>query len=199
MAHKTTELDAVNQLLANIGQAPTSSLNTTNPQVALALNQIKQINNDVQSEGWVFNIEQNYPFMPDEEGIIYIPSNVLRLDLPWNGGHVQPVIREGKLYDTIAHSYVWVGVQNLDVTWLFDFVELPEPAKQYITQRAANLYAMRMTGSMEVAKYAQREEASARAALIEYDCSQGGYNIFSNGNGTNPIRTNRPLSTIARV
>lgn len=199
MASKTTEIDAVNTLLANIGQAPTSSLDTSNPQIALAVNQIKQINNDVQAEGWVFNTEQCYPFMPDTEGYITIPANVLRLDLPWDGGHIQPVIRQGKLYDKISHSYMWTGVQELDVTWLFDFVELPEAAKQYITQRAANLFAMRMTGSLEVAKYAEREEAAARAALIEYDCNQGGYNIFSNGYGTNPIRTNRPLSTIARV
>ena len=199
MASKTTELSAVNTLLANIGQAPTSSLDTTNPQVALAVNQLKQINNDVQSEGWVFNTEQNYPFTPDTDGFIFIPSNVLRLDLPWDGGHHQPVIRDGKLYDKITHSYVWSGVQQLDVTWLFDFVEIPETAKQYITQRAANLFAMRMTGSTEVAKYAEREEASARAALLEYECNQGGYNIFSDGTGVNPIRTNRPLTTIWRV
>ena len=199
MASKITQISAVNILLANIGQAPTSSLDVSNPQVALAVNQLNQISNDVQTEGWVFNTEQNYPFMPDNAGHIAIPSNVARLDLPqWISSNVQPVIRSGKLYDKIKHSFVWAGVQELDVVWLFDFDELPESAKQYITVRAANLFAMRMTGSTEIAKYSEREEANARAALLEYECTQGDYSIFSDGTGVSPIRTNSPLSTIWR-
>jgi hypothetical protein len=198
MASKITELSAVNQLLANIGQAPTTSLNSTNPQISLAQNQLAQINNDVQTEGWVFNTEQNYPFMPDIDGHIVIPSTVLRLDTPPNAGSAQPVIRGGKLYDKIAHSYIWSGVQEFDVVWLFDFADLPEAAKQYITLRASNLFAMRMTGSLEVAKYAEREEAAARAALLEYECNQGGYNIFSAGYGVSPVRTSNPINTILR-
>ena len=198
MASKITELSAVNQLLANIGQAPATNLNSTNPQVSLAANQLKQINNDVQTEGWVFNTEQNYPFMPDTSGHIIIPGNVLKLDLPNGVSGAQPVIRSGKLYDKISHSYKWEGVQKLDVVWLFDFADVPESAKQYITLRAANLFAMRMTGSLEVAKYAEREEANARAALIEYECNQGGYNIFSAGYGVSPVRTSNPINTILR-
>ena len=199
MATKITQLSAVNVLLANIGQAPTSSLDVSNPQVALAVNQLNQISNDVQTEGWIFNTEQNYPFMPDNTGCIAIPSNVSKLDLPPGvRTSVQPVIRGGKLYDKIAHSYVWEGVQKLDVVWLFDFEDLPEAAKQYITVRAANLFAMRMTGSTEIAKYSEREEANARAALLEYECNQGDYSIFSDGTGVSPISTNSPLSTIWR-
>ena len=51
----------------------------------------------------------------------------------------------GQLYDRIAHSFEWTK-QKLKVTWVFDFEDLPEAAKQYITIRAANLFAMRMTG-----------------------------------------------------
>ena len=199
MAFKITQVSAVNILLSNIGQAPTNSIDTTNPQISLAVNQLDQVSNDVQTEGWVFNTEQNYPFMPDNTGQITIPNNVARLDLPqWLSPNIQPVIRNGKLYDKIKHSFVWSGVQELDVVWLFDFEDLPEAAKQYITTRAANLFAMRMTGSTEIAKYSEREEANARAALLEYECNQGDYSIFSSGTGVSPIRTNSPLSTIWR-
>ena len=57
--------------------------------------------------------------------------------------------------------------------------DLPEAAKNYILIRAANLFAMRATGSTEVAKYSEREEANARAALIQYECDQGDYSVFS--------------------
>ena len=198
MASKTSKLQAVNQILSNIGQAPATTLETTNPQVSLATDLLDQVSIDVQSEGWVFNSEQEYPFTPDiVSKEILIPDNVLRIDLPW-GTEASVVIRSGKLYDRVKHSYKWDKQQQLNVTWLFDFTDLPEAAKQYVTIRAANLFAMRMTGSAEVAKYSEREEANARAALIEYECNQGDYSIFSNGSDVNPMRTYRPADSIWR-
>ena len=198
MASKTTKLQAVNQILSNIGQAPATSLDTTNPQVSLASDLLDQVSIDVQSEGWVFNTEKDYPFHPDNTTQeIIIPENVLQADHPWGSGY-STVIRGGKLYDKQAHSFKWPQTQYLCVTWLFDFLDLPEAAKQYITIRAANLFAMRMTGSTEVAKYSEREEMNARAAMLEYECNQGDYNVFSEGNDVNPMRTYRPASAIWR-
>ena len=198
MAHKTSKLQAVNVILSNIGQAPTTTLDTTNPQVSLAALILEQVSSDVQSEGWVFNTEQNYPFTPDmNSGEIVVPDNVLQIDQPW-GTDYNVVIRGGRLYDRNEHSFKWDETQYLTITWLFDFDDLPEAAKQYILTRASNLFAMRATGSTEVAKYSEREEANARAALMEYECNQGDYSVFSDGSGVNPLRTFRPVSAIWR-
>ena len=88
------------------------------------------------------------------------------------------MIRGGKLYDRVAHSYTFSGQQELDVTWLFDFEELPEAFKNYITIRAANVFAGRSVGSQEAVTFGQREETVARATLLEYDTQQGDYTIF---------------------
>lgn len=198
MATKQSKLQAVNVILSNIGQAPTTTLDTTNPQVSLAELILDQVSSDVQSEGWVFNTERDYPFTPDmDTQEIAVPENVIQIDQPW-GTDYDVVIRGGKLYDRNEHSFKWDKAQYLTVTWLFDFQELPEAAKQYITSRAANLYAMRATGSAEVAKYSEREEANARAALLEYECNQGDYSVFSDGSGVNPLRTFRPVSALWR-
>ena len=198
MASRTTKLQAVNQVISNIGQAPATNLNTTNPQVSLAEDLIDQVSIDVQSEGWVFNTEQDYPFTPDNTtNQIAIPSNILQVDMPWGSGY-NVVIRDGKLYDRLEHTFTWTEQGKLDVTWLFDFEDLPEAAKQYITIRAANLFAMRMTGSTEVAKYSEREEVNARAALLEYECNQGDYSVFSSGSDVSPVRTYQPINTIWR-
>ena len=198
MASKQSKLQAVNVILSNIGQAPTTTLDTTNPQVSLATLILDQVSTDVQAEGWVFNTEQNYPFTPDANtGEIRVPENVIQIDQPW-GTDYNVVIRGGKLYDRNEHSFRWDKVQYLTITWLFDFDDLPEAAKQYITTRASNLFAMRATGSTEVAKYSEREEANARAALMEYECNQGDYSVFSDGTGVNPLRTFRPVSAIWR-
>lgn len=198
MASKQTKLDAVNILISNIGQAPTTTLQTTNPQVNLAELVLDEVSSKVQTEGWVFNTERNYPFTPDAvTGEIPIPENVLRIDQPW-GTDYNVVIRGGKLYDRNEHSFVWDKQQYLNVTWLFDFEDLPEAAKEYITIRAANLFAMRATGSVEIAKYSQNEESIARAALMNYECQQGDYNVFSDGADVSPLRTYRPVSALWR-
>ena len=198
MASKTTKLQAVNTLLSNIGQAPSITLDTVNPQVNMAERVLDEVSNDVQAEGWVFNKEPGYPLHPTvPDSHITIPENIIRVDAP-EGVLMDVVIRSGKLYDRVSHSYEWIRTQYLDVMWLLSWEDLPEAAKQYILIRAANLFAMRATGSTEVAKYSEREEASARAALIQYECDQGDYSIFSNGEGMNPTRSYMPLNTIHR-
>ena len=178
MARKTTTLAAVNRLLSNIGQAPTTGLISGNPLVEMAELILQEVNIAVQSEGWIFNSEFGYPFTPDEKGEILIPTNVLALDS--NGLTNQYlVMRQGKLYDKASHSYTFEGEQKLDVVWLFDFEELPEAAKEYITIRAGNVFAGRSVGSSEAVAFGQREEVMSRATLMEYDTQQGDYSIFN--------------------
>ena len=71
-------------------------------------------------------------------------------------------------------------VLTVDVTWVFDFEDIPEAIKNYITIRAANVFAGRAVGSAEAVKFGQQEEVLARAGALEYETQQGDYNIFGN-------------------
>lgn len=196
---KSNRLSAVNTILSNIGQAPVTVLDSGNPLVEMAELTLDEITNSVLSEGWEFNTERDYPFTPDISGIINIPPNVLALDArPGNGQ--QTVIRGGKLYDRVSHSYIFSGEQHLDVTWLFEFDDLPEAYKNYITIRAANVFAGRSVGSKEAVSFGQREETVARATLLEYDTQQGNYTIFQDADGgdTYQRRAYRPLGAVLR-
>ena len=134
-----------------------------------------------------------YPFTPDATGNIAVPeTSSLLMQARWLGK--QTVIRDGKLYDRISHSYTFSGKQELDVTWLFDFEDLPEAFKNYITIRAANVFAGRSVGSQEAVTFGQREETVARATLLEYDTQQGNYTIFSDRNGGDRLSTDRSPS-----
>tara|TARA_R100001082_G_scaffold78705_1_gene46174 strand:- start:825 stop:1736 length:912 start_codon:yes stop_codon:yes gene_type:complete len=77
----TTELPAVNQILASVGQAPVTTLDQTNPDVAIAYDTLIQVSQEVQAEGWTFNKEYDYPFTPDNDNHIIYPPNVLQMDL----------------------------------------------------------------------------------------------------------------------
>ena len=82
----------------------------TNPDVAIALNTLREVSREIQSEGWSFNKEYDYPLTPDSNDEVVIPNNMLQVDL--NSTYTQnmdrdAVNREGKLYDKTAHSFVF--------------------------------------------------------------------------------------------
>ena len=52
-----TELSAVNAIMGRIGQSPVSGLDFANPEISFIYNILKECNQDVQAEGWTFNIE----------------------------------------------------------------------------------------------------------------------------------------------
>ena len=199
MASKTTKLTAVNRILSNIGQSPVTVLDSGNPLVEMAELVLEEVTSAVQSEGWIYNIEYDYPFTPDAKGEIVIPEDVISLDSPARStNQCFLIIRNGKLYDKANHSFVFDGTQKLDVTWLFDFEEIPEAFREYITIRAANVFAGRAVGSQEAVAFGQREEVIARATAIEYDTQQGDYNIFQNENGYTTMPTYNTAKRIVR-
>lgn len=197
MATKTTKLDAVNIILSNIGQAPVVNLESGNPMVEMAELVLDEISRTVQGEGWVFNTEYGYPFTPNPDNEIELPENVLSFDLPV-GSDKFVQIRQGKLYDRTNHTYLFTEQVDLDVTWLFDYEDLPEAFKNYVNVRAANVYAGRSVGSAEAVRFGQQEEIMARSGAIEYDTQQGDYNIFGDSQGLDRYRSYRPNTTVYR-
>ena len=85
----TQELPAVNEILASVGQAPVTTLDQTNPDVAIAYNTLQQVTREVQAEGWSFNSEFHYEMIPDTNDEILIPNNVLQIDLTENASNME--------------------------------------------------------------------------------------------------------------
>ena len=192
MAIKTTKLSAVNRILSNIGQSPVTVLDSGNPLVEMAELILDEVTSAIQAEGWIFNTEYSYPFLPDANKEITIPLDALSLDSPPTADSFL-VQRRGKLYDKATHSYQFEGKQELDVVWLVDFLDMPECFREYATIRAANVFAGRSVGSQEAVAFGQREEVMARATCIEYDTQQGDYNMVAqNKDGYTTYQTYRP-------
>jgi hypothetical protein len=196
MAQKLNQLSAVNIVLSNIGQAPVTVVDNDNPMVVMAANVIDEVANSVQAEGWTFNTERAYPFVPQADNRIRVPSNVLQLDSVYYS-QLETVIRGGFLYDKRSHSYEFKEKVYLDVIWLVEFDDMPDAFKNYISMRAANLFAGRSVGSAEAVRFGEREEAQARAAMMEYETSQGDYNMLGTNDNQNYI-TFRPSQALTR-
>ena len=177
----TEELPAINQILTSCGQAPVTTLDQTNPEVAIAYDTLLQVSREVQSEGWTFNKEYHYEFNPDNNKEILIPNNVIQIKLTENAAN-QPyhaVRRSGKLYDRQNHRYTWeITPVECDVIWEFDFIDLPEPIQNYIKARAATLVSGRIVGDDDQYARLQQQERESRAVALEYETSQGQFTMF---------------------
>ena len=78
-----TELDSVNILLAAVGEAAVSSLETaTTVDVTQAKNLISNINREVQQKGWHFNTEWDVVLSLDSDSRIPLGTSVLSVYSP---------------------------------------------------------------------------------------------------------------------
>ena len=76
-----TELSAVNAILGSIGQSPVSLLDYANPEISFIYNILKECNIDVQTEGWLFNMEYHIKENVNvSDNKIIIESDVIRID-----------------------------------------------------------------------------------------------------------------------
>ena len=154
-----------------------------NPEVSFIYNILTEVNKDVQSEGWIFNLERHKPFPPETgTGYISIPSNVIRLDYHDNLTNKTKdlVRRNGRLYDLVNHTDVFtVGTDiYLDVLYLWPYEDLPLPFRRYITYRSSVRAATQLVANPQLVQLLASQEAYARAACMEYECNQGDHSFF---------------------
>ena len=197
----STELDAVNQILSSVGQAPVTTLDLQNPEVSIVLNTLREINRQVQAEGWSFNTERHYEMTPDAstKQILY-PTNMLSMDTnrEIHKDKYDVVKRGTKLYDRLNHKYTFDDPIQADVVWYFDFTDIPAAIQAYITARAARMCATKMVGDKELNALLQEQELQTRAAAIEYDCNQGDYSMFGFQDGKNYYNSYQPFQALMR-
>jgi len=181
-----TELSAVNSILGSIGQSPVTSLDFTNPEISFIHNLLREVNVDVQNEGWSFNTEYHVTYSPDTNGYFVIPPNVIRFDVHDNQNikTTDVVKRNGRLYDKYNHTDVFTADLDLDVVTLYEFSDLPSVFQRYITYRAAGRAAAQLVANPQLVQLLGTQESQARAACMEYECDQGDHTFMGWPDGT---------------
>ena len=173
-----------------------------NPDVAIALNTLREVSREVQAEGWSYNTEFDYKITPDSNNEIRIADDVLQMDL--NGGYPEniekdAVFRGGKLYDKKKHSYEWTAeTVYVDIVWYFDWESIPQPIQAYIVARAAAIVSSRIIGDSNQYQILQQKEAVTRSQAMEYECNQGDYTFFGSPSHGNFYLPYKPFHTLQR-
>ena len=183
MSHFTTvpvnELEAVNMLLAAVGEAAVSSLETaTTVDVTQAKNLLSNINREVQQKGWHFNTEWDVVLSLDSDSRIPLGTSVLSIYSPTKMTTIRG--REGSpfLYDLDNNTFTWTASINDAVTiTLLDFEDIPQTARQYITTKAARIFQEEIIGQVSAETVNRQEEVEAYADLLDDEGERSGYNV----------------------
>ena len=197
----TTELEAINIMLAAIGEAPINSLTDTLPVDArTAQNTLTEINKEVQSEGWSFNTEIDVTLTRDGSNQINLPTNVLRVDANIHQHPtIDPIHRGLKLYDRQNNKYEFDDDLICTVVYFRDFNEITEQARRYINIKAARIFVDRLIGDQGLRTYTQEDETRARAILTESDYANADHNLLRGDPSlTNIFDTYNPSSALIR-
>ncbi|MBS22036.1 MAG: hypothetical protein CL739_08110 [Chloroflexi bacterium] len=197
----TQELPAVNQILASVGQAPVTTLDQTNPDVAIAYDTLLQVSREVQAEGWTFNTEYKVVLTPDTNDEIVYTNQMLQVNLSDGEGYGSKaaIRKNGKLYDRVNHTDKWTDeTVTVDIVYQYDWIDLPIPIQDFITARAATIVSTKIVGDPEQHKYLSTREQFARANALEYECNQGNYTYFGHPRGNNNYVSYQPYKALNR-
>ena len=193
----TTELQAVNQMLSVIGEAPVNSITgTVTTDVSVAKNILDETSMSVQSMGWNFNTHYAYTRAKDTDNKVPLPSNCVQADASAQYRDRNLVIRNGFLYDMDDHTDVFgtsTILPTVDLVLVQQFEQLPEYARQYIATKAARRFASRFIGDKGITELAGNDEQEALAAFRQADSRSADANMLEGDMNTYSIinRTTR--------
>lgn len=177
----TTVLEAVNQIIATIGEPPVSSVEDNGViDAVMALQALSSVNREVQLKGWHFNTEENYPLAPSyPEGELKTPKNTLRVNPSGDFAHLDLVARGNRLYDRKRHTFEFTHSITVNLVVLLPFEELPEAARTYLTIKAGRRFQEGQIGSELLSKFSEKDELWAKVALEEAEGDTADLNILN--------------------
>jgi hypothetical protein len=192
MAILTTQLEAVNSMLAHIGEAPVSTISDA---VALpvsastALSTLNEVSKEVQSEDWHFNSIPKLTLSPAGDKRIGVPQDAITLDAI--DKNIDVTMRGNYLFDRKNNTNLFDGDVVVKVSVFLPWEELYEQARRYIVLRASRIFQARLVGSKELEALIARDEYQARARLEDADSSHSDRTMFDNYDVAIRIGVNR--------
>jgi hypothetical protein len=198
---RTTYLEAVNRVLQMMGEAPVNSLNGQYGLAQQADEMLKDISRKVQTDGWSFNTDYERDMVPDAitKEVAVAPSVSRVVVDPYNYPGLDVVQRGDKLYDRRSNTYQFEDTFKADVTYILDWEELPEHARQYIAVKAGRHLQESILGSGDLTRINLTAEAEARSLFMEEETYVSQNNMLrGNPNHTLPFMTYMPSRALQR-
>jgi hypothetical protein len=197
---RTSFLEAVNRVLQMMGEAPINSLEGQYGLAQQAQDVLDDVSRQVQADSWSFNTDRHKTLSRSVSNEIPVGTNVVRVvvdSLEYPG--VDVVQRGAKLYDRIANSYVFDKDLKADVTYVLEWEELPEYARQYITVRAGRVLQESIIGSADLSRINQQQEAEVRAMFLDEETVVNDHSMITgNPNHSSGFLPYMPVQALRR-
>jgi hypothetical protein len=172
----SSEVQAVSELLAAIGEDPVEGLDNLPPSGSTALSVLRSVSRDLQEEGHWFNSEDAYSLTPNMAGEIVIPQNVLSIDST-NGDCIQ---RGPRLYDRENRTFTFSAAVECSVILHLAWDELPSVVRRYITAMAVERFVDGFPGANAVTEARNRNLLRAKVAFDKATIRNANYNLLNN-------------------
>ena len=193
LAH-LTEVDAVNEILASIGEDAISQLTDADDlaDASLALRKLRNISREVQMQGWDCNTSREKTININASNQFAVSVNTLKVDTVKEDSHVEVSMRRTDddttwvLYDHENNSLTWSGRSTLkvdEVTYL-PFDELTVALQHYIMYRAGHEFQKSSFASVRLFEFTQD---GLNKALQEAEAEE------SENNDTNVLKMSRSV------
>ena len=177
----TTELDAVNEMMARIGELPVASIESTGlADVVLAVDTLRRESRRVQSKGWHWNTEKGCVLSRNGSNEIVLPAGTVSVDTTDEDSYINVVQRGSRLYDTENHRYTFEKNLKVNLTVLLPFEELPEIARNYITVKASRVFAAGNSGAEAIPQFTREDEYALLADLKRQESRNADRNVLNN-------------------
>lgn len=172
------ELDAVNDILSTIGEAPVDNIDSTNIDAINAYNILMKINRKEQARGWSFNTIPDYKLVRDIDGHIHWNSLWLYVEPHFKG---IKLVRDGKyVKDLYSGKTIFDRDIHCECIILQGFDQLPDAFKNYVVSKAAFEFQSKYFGDSELLKVTQMNIEDCWQILQEYELDNNDYNVFKN-------------------
>lgn len=193
---RTSELEAVNSMLACVGEAPINVLTgTLTANVQIAVDLLRNTSRGVQLDGYNFNTEEDWELSRDVDNKIPLPGNTLDVDLTTEDGSVNIVQRGDYLYDKKGHTFAFTSNKFCTLILFLPWSDLNEPTRNYIKVKAARIYQDQTVGSQEHHQFSAQDELEAYTKFMASDARNEDATIFDTMGMAGIVNRRRPLVT----
>lgn len=176
------ELEAVNEMLESIGQAPVSTLeNSSIGDVSTARRFLSRVSSSVQLYGFDFNTDDDYVLTPDTSGFLKVPDGVLRIDaMDTTSSLKRRRHPDGfwAVWDSANRRWTHVAPVAFRIVWAYPYDDMPDSARNYAALSAARKFQKRIIGSDSLDGYNAEDENAAWRLLMRDERSTRDTNLF---------------------
>jgi hypothetical protein len=155
-----TRIESVNEILRSIQAPPISSLDgPLDDDAAIAVATLNEIQADVLSHGWDFNILKDVERTPVNGEITLAGVKRFRISPRSMSSSHHYVNRNGRLFDSVGATYtITTPVRFDEIVIDVDWDEIPQIVQRYITMRAARVTTGRVTNNSDLLRTVGYEE-----------------------------------------